>query len=56
MIGDKFPITLILLSARYVHPSEDSVLAAVDKLGGHKTGHSEENVQGSQAAEKLLTA
>jgi hypothetical protein len=31
----------IAISARYVHPSHDSVLAAVDRLGGHKIGHSE---------------
>ena len=31
----------IAISARYVHPSEDAVLTAVDRLGGHKIGHSE---------------
>jgi integrase len=31
----------ITISARYVHPSEDAVLAAVERLGGHKTGHSQ---------------
>jgi len=31
----------IAISARYVHPSYDSVLAAVDRLGGHKIGHNE---------------
>lgn len=30
----------IAISARYVHPSEDAVLSAVERLGGHKTGHS----------------
>ena len=29
----------LAMSARYVHPSEDSVLEAVERLGGHKTGH-----------------
>lgn len=29
------------ISARYVHPSEDAVLDAVSRLGGHKIGHSE---------------
>lgn len=29
----------INVSARYVHPSEDAVLNAIVKLGGHKTGH-----------------
>src|SRR5215475_9767330 len=27
--------------SRYVHPSHDSVLAAVERLGGHKIGHSD---------------
>ncbi|HXY02040.1 MAG TPA: tyrosine-type recombinase/integrase, partial [Terriglobales bacterium] len=31
----------IAISARYVHPSENAVFNAVEKLGGHKTGHSE---------------
>jgi integrase len=30
----------IAISARYVHPSEDSVLSAVERLSGHKIGHS----------------
>ncbi len=29
------------ISARYVHPSEDAVLAAVERLGGHRIGHSQ---------------
>jgi integrase len=32
----------IAISARYVHPSHDSVLAAVERLGGHKIGHNED--------------
>lgn len=31
----------IAISTRYVHPSEDAVLAAVERLGGHKIGHSQ---------------
>jgi len=31
----------INISARYVHPSEDAVLDAISRLGGHKIGHSE---------------
>ena len=31
----------IAISARYVHPSHDSVLAAVERLAGHKIGHNE---------------
>jgi hypothetical protein len=29
----------IRISARYVHPSEDGVLNAVSRMGGHKIGH-----------------
>jgi len=29
----------IMMSARYVHPSEDAVLVAVERLGGHDFGH-----------------
>jgi site-specific recombinase XerD len=29
----------VSMSSRYVHPSEDAVLTAMAKLGGHKTGH-----------------
>jgi integrase len=29
------------ISARYVHPSEDAVLQAISRLGGHKFGHNE---------------
>ena len=33
----------VAISARYVHPSEDAVLFAVEKLaGGHKSGHTSE--------------
>jgi integrase len=32
----------ITISSRYVHPSEDAVLSAMSRLGGHKTGHSVE--------------
>jgi integrase len=31
----------IRISARYVHPSEDAVLSAMSRLGGHNFGHSE---------------
>jgi integrase len=33
----------IAMSYRYVHPSEDRVLDAMAMLGGHKTGHKDEN-------------
>jgi hypothetical protein len=29
------------MSSRYVHPQEDAVLAAMERLGGHKIGHRE---------------
>src|SRR5437868_6271691 len=44
----------IPMSARYVHPSEDSVLAALDKLGGHKFGHSGKEPLSEASAGKLL--
>jgi len=31
------------ISSRYVHPSEDRVLDAMAILGGHRTGHTQEN-------------
>ncbi len=30
------------ISARYVHPSEDAVLTAMLRLGGHNSGHNQE--------------
>ena len=46
----------IAISARYVHPSEDAVLIAVDRLGGHKSGHSQEEPTETVQRENLLTA
>jgi site-specific recombinase XerD len=34
----------ISISQRYVHPSEDAVLNALSRLGGHNSGHSSESV------------
>ncbi len=31
----------VAISARYVHPSEDKVLEAISRLGGHNSGHTE---------------
>ena len=31
----------VAISSRYVHPSEDVVLAAMSRIGGHKIGHTE---------------
>ena len=46
--------TSIAMSARYVHPSEDAVLAAISRLGGHKIGHSE-NARDDASVQRLLT-
>ena len=46
----------VAISARYVHPSEDSVFAAVDRLSGHKIGHTTEKAEIATSEEKLLTA
>jgi integrase len=40
----------ITISSRYVHPSEDTVLAAFSKLGGHNFGHSAKNSDQREAA------
>ena len=44
----------IAISSRYVHPSEDAVLAAMSRLGGHKIGHSETQTEEAPQP-KLLT-
>ena len=31
----------IMISSRYVHPSEEAVLNAMTRLGGHNFGHSQ---------------
>jgi integrase len=46
----------VSISSRYVHPSEDVVLAAVDKLGGHKIGHTAKNVVAPNESDAILTA
>jgi len=46
----------IAISARYVHPSEDAVLVAVDRLGGHKSGHSQEGPMEAARQNSVLTA
>jgi integrase len=35
----------VAISARYVHPSEEAVLAAIERLGGHNFGHKPENLE-----------
>jgi integrase len=44
----------ITVSARYVHPSEDAVLDAITRLGGHKIGHNQETPQLDAGSTPLL--
>ncbi len=44
------------ISARYVHPSEDKVLAAISRLGGHKSGHSEQKQLSEGDGKQLPTS
>jgi len=46
----------IAISARYVHPSHDSVLAAVERLAGHKIGHSDNQQVLSTSSNNALPA
>jgi integrase len=46
----------IAISARYVHPSEDAVLTAMSRLGGHKSGHNVESPQPDNDSRGLLSA
>jgi integrase len=45
----------ITISARYVHPSEDAVLNAMLRVGGHKSGHNEEPALREIASNKVLS-
>ena len=45
----------IAISARYVHPSEDAVLNAMARLGGHNSGHSTESPAHEKGSAALLT-
>jgi integrase len=44
------------ISARYVHPSEDAVLSAFSRLGGHNSGHSENLAGDHEGSKSLLTS
>jgi integrase len=44
----------VAMSTRYVHPSEDAVFTAVERLGGHKTGHSAETAKPEAHTTKQL--
>jgi integrase len=41
----------ITMSARYVHPSEDAILVAVERLGGHNFGHNQKQLQHDRSPE-----
>jgi integrase len=46
----------VAISSRYVHPSEDAVLSAMSRLGGHKIGHSLKRKEiGGQSKQPQLT-
>lgn len=44
----------VAMSTRYVHPSEDAVLAAVERLAGHNIGHTHGMVETTETLQKLL--
>jgi integrase len=46
----------IQMSSRYVHPDENAVLNAMSRLGGHKSGHSENLEELSDEQKQLPTA
>ena len=46
----------IAISARYVHPSDDVVLDAISRLGGHKIGHSENQAAQLRVAREASSA
>jgi integrase len=41
----------VAISSRYVHPSEDAVLAAISRLSGHNSGHNAPLVNSDKAIE-----
>jgi site-specific recombinase XerD len=45
----------IAMSTRYVHPSEDAVLSAMSRLGGHKSGHSDNQPELKETTQRQLT-
>jgi integrase len=45
----------IAMSTRYVHPSEDAVLNAMSRLGGHNSGHNNKNEELQDFAKLLPT-
>jgi site-specific recombinase XerD len=45
----------LAVSLRYVHPSEQAVLAAMSRLGRHNSGHTAELTDSQKEETKLLT-
>ena len=45
----------VTISSRYVHPSEDAVLAAMSRLGGHNSGHSANRALSPNSASRSET-
>src|ERR1700677_80992 len=45
----------VSMSSRYVHPSEDAVLTAMERLGGHKIGHIDHLAETDPITQALLT-
>jgi len=43
------------VSSRYVHPGNDTVLTALERLGGHNSGHSDDQAQPIKATSPLAT-
>jgi len=46
----------ISISSRYVHPSDDAVLTAMSRLGGHKIGHTQNDAPQLLVATESTTA
>jgi integrase len=46
----------VAMSARYVHPSEDAVLSALDRLGGHNFGHNGDQSENNVGVDPLLSS
>ena len=45
----------IAISQRYVHPSENAVLSAMARLGGHKIGHTRKRALPEPKKEQVVT-
>jgi integrase len=43
------------ISSRYVHPSDDAVLSAMSRLGGHNSGHNEKSAIPAGGTQRYLT-